>query len=158
MKRYQLSIFFLTLITVISINSLYAETEAEWFHKQAGSSGFYKGRVFLELSGGAAQADITGVALERSKYEIFTDYNIIINSTNQLRRTTSLWKVVDQKKPQSTETNGRFLVEYALYDFLGLGLSYNASSIKTFNYRVSSPLTTWSLPRVLGLKTILKNK
>lgn len=118
--------------------------EDEWFQQHAPENysapgaGFTAGRVILEFSAGPGKVDLSNAAVSRSEMEPWTDYHIIINSTNPLRRAVSLTKIVREKQPRNTGRTGRLAAEYALFDFLGLGISYSRSIIRTENLRVDS--------------------
>lgn len=120
--------------------------EENWFREQnqrnrivrtaSTDTGFYRGRILFEVGGGAGLAKISSSAVLRSRNESYSDYHILLYSNNPTRRAVSLAKVTGAKKPDTLERNGRIAVEYALFDYLGLGLSYSRSKIRTRNLRV----------------------
>lgn len=136
MKKYFKFVSFILIFGSIYLsgNSISAN-ESRWFYSRQGG-GFYSGRLFFEFQGGYDKPDISDQTTFRSENEIWKDYEIIIQSTNSLRRTVSLLKVVNNEKPTYEGKSRKFGIEYALFDFLGIGLSYSVTSLTAKNFRV----------------------
>lgn len=136
MKRYfKIAAYLLALIVVYSGADSISASESRWFYSRQGG-GFYSGRFFFDIQGGYDKPDIYDQTAFRSENEIWKDYEIIIQSNNPLRRSVSLLKVVNNKKPEYEAESRKFGIEYAVFDFLGIGLSYSVTSISAKNLRV----------------------
>ncbi len=113
----------------------------------APSVGFHEGKLLFGMSGGGGGAKVDHVALYRSRGEPVFEYRTVVLSDNPARRLVALIKILNQPEPRVISEAGRFEMEYALTDWLGVGISYNATRVTLRSVRAYSEFSILALMR-----------